>query len=113
MFQLSLFVKCQNKDEALEILQELINKINTHITSYNLVSNEPYWKIDDWFEITCNIETSNVLDIEKAESILEKISNKWSWNKGRFTARSTANNADTVFYNDKVQFFTCWFEDLD
>ncbi|MEI4803848.1 hypothetical protein WAZ07_21965 [Bacillus sp. FJAT-51639] len=113
MFQLSLFVECQDNDEALVILQELIKKIDTYITSYVLDSNEPYWKIDGWFEIVCNIETSNVLDMGKAESILEKILNKWSWNKGRITARSTADNAGTIFFNDKVKFITCWFEDFE
>ncbi|EEM01995.1 hypothetical protein COM49_29705 [Bacillus pseudomycoides] len=62
----------------------------------------------------CNIETSrSILDIKEAEKILEKISNKWSWDKGEISASSTINNEGTVFFNDKVQFFTCWFEDFE
>ncbi|PEP71297.1 hypothetical protein CN584_30510 [Bacillus pseudomycoides] len=62
----------------------------------------------------CNIETSrSILNIKEAEKILEKISNKWSWDKGEISASSTINNEGTVFFNDKVQFFTCWFEDFE
>lgn len=113
MFQLSLFVECNDKDEALVVLQELINRVDPYITSYIVDSNEPYWKIDGWFEVVCNLETLNVLDFETAESILEKISNKCSWNKGRFAAHSKADSAGTVFLNEKVKFFTCWFEDFE
>lgn len=42
MFQLSLFVECQNKDESLTILHELFKKIDTNITSHDVSSNEPY-----------------------------------------------------------------------
>ncbi|MBO1582419.1 hypothetical protein J4P91_22995 [Bacillus sp. XF8] len=62
----------------------------------------------------CNIETSrSILDIEEAEKILEKISNKWLWDKGEISASSTINNEGTVFFYDKVRFFTCWFEDFE
>ncbi|SFK04052.1 hypothetical protein [Bacillus sp. 71mf] len=114
MFQLSLFVECQNENEALKILHELLQKIDTIIISHDVSSNEPYWKCDGWFTIVCNIETSiSIIDIEKAEKILEKVSNKWLWNKGKISASSTINNEGTVFFNDKVRFFTCWFEDLE
>lgn len=36
MFKQSLFVECQNKDIALIILNELINKIDSFITSYDV-----------------------------------------------------------------------------
>ncbi|WP_255291200.1 hypothetical protein [Bacillus pseudomycoides] len=42
MFQLSLFVECQNKNEALTILHELFKKTDTMITSHDVSSNEPY-----------------------------------------------------------------------
>lgn len=114
MFQLSLFVECQNKDKALTILHELLKKIDTMITSHDVSSTEPYWKFDGWFKVVCNIETSrSTLDVEEAEKILEKISNKWLWDKGKISASSTINNDGTVFFNDKVRFFTCWFEDFE
>ncbi|AIK38655.1 hypothetical protein COM13_12770 [Bacillus pseudomycoides] len=62
----------------------------------------------------CNIETSkSILDIKEAEKILEKISNKWLWDKGKISVSSTINTEGTVFFNDKVRFFTCWFEDFE
>ncbi|PEI87705.1 hypothetical protein COE76_23675 [Bacillus pseudomycoides] len=62
----------------------------------------------------CNIETSkSILDIKEAEKILEKISNKWLWDKGKISVSSTINNEGTVFFNEKVRFFTCWFEDFE
>jgi len=43
MFKQSLFLECQNKDTALIILKELINKIDSIITSYDVCSSENGW----------------------------------------------------------------------
>ncbi len=113
MFKLSLFVECQNNDMALTILNDFINKIDSYITSFNVCSSELYWKIDGWFKVTCDFETSYVLDMGDAEKILEKISSKWSWDKGRISAYSDINDRSTIFFNESVKFFTCWFEDFE
>ncbi len=42
-------------------------------------------------------ETSNVLDMGEAEKILEKISSKWSWDKGRISACSEINDPSIIF----------------
>ncbi|NPC91258.1 hypothetical protein HOO54_03065 [Bacillus sp. WMMC1349] len=63
--------------------------------------------------MVCSIETSITLDIKKADDILGLISNQWFWDTGRVSATSDVNNIDTVFFNDTIQFFNCWFEDLD
>ncbi|MCM2990414.1 hypothetical protein M3580_14435 [Bacillus safensis] len=113
MFKLSLFIECQDKDMGLIILNDFIKKVDSHITSFNVRSIEPYWKVDGWFKVTCDIETSNVLDMREAEKILEKISSKWFWDKGRVSACSDINDRSTVFFNERVKFFTCWFEDFE
>ncbi|MCI1694292.1 hypothetical protein [Aneurinibacillus aneurinilyticus] len=113
MFKLSLFVECQNNDMALIILNDFIKKIDNYIISYNVCSSEPYWKINGWFKVTCDIETSNVLDMGEAEKILEKISSKWFWDKGRVSACSDINDRSIIFFNEGVKFFTCWFEDFE
>lgn len=113
MFKLSLFGECQDNDMALIILNDCIKKIESNITSFNMRSSEPYWKVDGWFKVTCDIETSNVLDMEEAEKILEKISSKWFWDKGKVSACSDINDQSTVFFNESVKFFTCWFEDFE
>ncbi|MBU8785030.1 MULTISPECIES: hypothetical protein [Bacillus] len=69
--------------------------------------DEPYWKIGGWFKIVCSIEMPSILDIKKAEAILASISNKWYWDKGNVSAVSDVNDVDTVFFDEKVQFFNC------
>ena len=113
MFQISLFMDCQSEDEALIVLNDIMKKIENYIDSYHIVENEPYWKVDGWFKITCNVETSSVLDHQKAKVILNKISNKWSWDKGRISAVSSANKMGAVFCNTKLRFCNCWFEDFE
>ncbi|MCI1695603.1 hypothetical protein [Aneurinibacillus aneurinilyticus] len=113
MFQLSLFMECQNEREALTVLDDIINTMKNDIVSFDVFENEPYWKVDGWYKTTCNVETTSTIDFQRAENILEKISNKWTWDKGRVSARSSVNNMGAVFSNPKIQFCTCWFEDFE
>ena len=49
----------------------------------------------------------------EAKKILEKISSKWSWDKGRISACSEINDPSIFFFNESVKYFTCWFEDFE
>ncbi|MEI5909530.1 hypothetical protein WAK64_21115 [Bacillus spongiae] len=113
MISISLFIECKNKNESLEIFEELKMKIEPFITTYELMENDPYPKIDGWFVIRYNLETLNVIDNEKAESILEMMSNKWHWKKGWANAIATERIDGSVFFNEKVKFIVCWFEDFE
>lgn len=112
MFQLSLFIESKSDDEALEVLNDVIHGLIDEITSYNLIENEPYWKIDGWFKTTCNFESISSLDYQLADKILRKISDKWSWDKGKTSAHSSVKEM-AVFCSPKIQFSTCWFEDFE
>lgn len=46
MFQLSLFIECKTNTEALSGLNEVIRRLSDEVTSFNLIENEPYWKVD-------------------------------------------------------------------
>ncbi|MEI5909663.1 hypothetical protein WAK64_21955 [Bacillus spongiae] len=96
MISIPLFIECKSKNESLEIFEELKRKIEPFITTYELMENIPYFKIDGWFVIRYNLETLNVIDIDKAESILEKMSNKWQWKKGISDAIATERIDGTV-----------------
>ena len=112
MFQLSLFIECNSDTEALNVLNEVIRRLNDEITSFNLIENESYWKVDGWFKTTCNFESTSPIDYQRAEKILRIISDKWSWNKGETSAHSSVKES-AVFCNPMIQFLTCWFEDLE
>ncbi|MEI5906915.1 hypothetical protein WAK64_07570 [Bacillus spongiae] len=112
MISLSIFVECQNKDEAIVISTELKKKIEPFIINYELQEIIPYRKIDGWFNMGINLETSNILEVESAERILETMSNKWDWTKGWSTALATERMDGLVFFNEKVKFIDCWFEDF-
>ncbi|MBH5317212.1 hypothetical protein I6N90_05235 [Paenibacillus sp. GSMTC-2017] len=77
------------------------------------MENDPYWKVDGWFKTTCNFESTHSLDYQQAEKILRKISDKWSWDKGKTSAHSSVKEMVAVFCNLKIQFSTCWFEDFE
>lgn len=84
MFKISLFVECQDNDRALIILDDFIKKIDSYITSYNVCLSEPYWKIDGWFKVTFDIETSNVLDMGEAKKYLKRYQVNGLGIKGEF-----------------------------
>jgi|GEM_PF-6311037 len=69
MFQLSLFIECNSDTEALNVLNEVIRRLNDEITSFNLIENESYWKVDGWFKTTCNFESTSPIDYQRAEKI--------------------------------------------
>lgn len=112
MFQLSLFIECAFESEALDVLNEVIRKLNDEISSFNVIENEPYWKIDGWFKITCNFESRYMVDYQQAENVLNFISDKWLWDKGKASAHSSAKDMSAIFFNPLIKFSTCWFEEL-
>jgi len=113
MFQLSLFVESPNSDKALRTASEAIGQLKSEVSSYEVVSSEPYWKVDGWYKVTCDIETNDPLNREQAESLVSRISDKWEWDEVGSSAHSSGKDIMAIFSNYSIKFASCWFEELD
>jgi hypothetical protein len=107
MIYLSIFCICNTKEEALDIANEILGEIDTWIGSYEILSNEPYWKIDGWFVVRCRLENTKMMDKQKAQRMLDKISDKWKWT---LDSACSAVNMGAKFIHPQVQFVDCVFD---
>lgn len=110
MLRLTLFIECNNEEEALLIMNECLKLNDKYMSSFKLFSKEAYWKFDGWYKIVFDIETVSPINISKAELILKNFVNKWEW-YGE-DAISTTNAPDTIFFDNRVRFSSCRFEEL-
>ncbi|OPG17111.1 hypothetical protein B2M26_03110 [Ferroacidibacillus organovorans] len=113
MFQLSLFVESPDSDKPLRIASEAIRQLKAVISSYDVVSSEPYWKVDGWYKVTCDIQTNDPLNRVQAESLVSRISDKWEWDEVGSSAHSSAKDMAAIFCDDAIKFASCWFEELN
>lgn len=110
MIQMTLIIECSSTEESKEIAYLVQTAISSDVSSFEVISNEEYWKVSGQYRITLNLETSETIDIKKAEDILYKVSNKWEWS--RASAHSCSNTMNAKFLVSKIKFATVRFEDL-
>lgn len=109
MIHISFFCECKTEEEALELVNEILREINVWIDSYQILTNEPYWKIDGWYVVRCNLNTKT-MDKQQIKDMLNKISDKWEWTYD--SAYSCAINMGAVFINHSMKFVDCVFDNL-
>jgi hypothetical protein len=107
MIYFSVFCASNTEEKALEISNVILEEINAWIDTYEILSNEPYWKIDGWFVVRYRLENTKMMDKKEAQRMLDKISNKWEW-----TQDSACSSVfmGSKFTHSQVQFVDCVFE---
>lgn len=113
MIQLTLFIVCNSEKEASNIVTEFVSGLSNEIKGFDITSNEVYWKIEEWYRVTCNLKTVQIPTKSKAEDFLQEISDRWEWDGNECSAHSSMDHMGATFTNSRIKFATCWFEDLE
>ncbi|MFC4776213.1 hypothetical protein ACFO9Q_05455 [Paenibacillus sp. GCM10023252] len=111
--QLSIFCISSSQSESLEIVQSVGERLRDYVTSSEIQQLEQYYKIDGWYKINVNYKLKVVLTDCSAASILESLCSQWEWLGDKQSVYSLNREPDTVFFNSKIQFLTCYFDEFN
>lgn len=61
------------------IAHRMLEKAVDSFERYLITDIQPYWKIEGCYEASINAECKKELDVEEAEQLIQRITNKVSW----------------------------------
>ncbi|HBI02455.1 MAG TPA: hypothetical protein DDY49_00310 [Paenibacillaceae bacterium] len=73
-----IYLNTDNQQDALNILENVLNQLDVEIQNKEIVKVEPYWKMEEVYIIEVSFLV-NKLTEEGFEKFLEKISDKWTY----------------------------------
>lgn len=113
MIAMTFIQNVSDSERALEKVGVIISELNEYLSSYKVIKNEVYEKLDGAYRTICNIETKIEMTESITDEFLVKIADKWEWDECKSSAWASKDAMESIFKYNGLLFVSSWFEDLE
>ena len=100
-----LFIKTINKDNAIEVVREVLSHINEDNIKCKDINIEPYWKYKDVTVAEIKLELYRPLSSNDRDNFLNSISNKWIYFDEEVLSSDSMDNCKLNYNLEMVTIF--------